>query len=318
MRRAEIRAAAGRRLVGTAMPYGAEARARAPDGALVRESFMPGAFAAYLASGRPTALNLAHDRSIEVARTGDPGPIGRLELRDGPAALNLVATLPTGRVFDDVLGMVDRSELAGVSVEFHAEAERREADRRIVEAAALPAIGIVTAGAYSGRVEVRQGGQRIAGTVPTGRRLGCRCQGPTCNAVEFAPGSFEVAPGALVVLRNYGRPIASRRRDTLRIDSDADLAAEFDIDPDSEVYRTLLEMIAAAPTYLRPILDTDLSEYEQTGDLRVFRRAVVRSLVVGPSDADEGLEELVMNAGEQRAAPPTEQPAPEPRRRLWL
>ena len=78
-RGAELRAAPGRRVIGNAMAYGTEARARLPDGRVVRERFAAFAFDQYLRSGSPTLLNLQHDRTLTVASTGatagrgDPG-----------------------------------------------------------------------------------------------------------------------------------------------------------------------------------------------------------------------------------------------------
>ena len=94
-RRAEVRAASGRRLVGAPMRYGSEARVRHPSGAEVSERIAPFAFHAHLASGAETRLNLMHDKSIVIAST-KPGDRGRLELRDAPDKLSMVA-IPAGR-----------------------------------------------------------------------------------------------------------------------------------------------------------------------------------------------------------------------------
>ena len=158
-RRAELRAAPGRRIVGPAMRYGSEAVVRMPDGAAVRERFAAFAFAEYRASGGATALNLMHDRTLTLASTA----AGNLALTDGPRELRMVATLPTGDAYDEALRLVADGSTAETSVEFRALEQRIEGDRRTVLQAALPAIGIVDAGAYgnAGGVEVRREGRGL-------------------------------------------------------------------------------------------------------------------------------------------------------------
>ena len=164
LRRAEVRLASGRRLVGVPMRYGSKARVRHPSGAEVVEKVAPFAFHEHVASGRPTTLNLMHDKTIVIAST-KPGDRGRLELRDGPAELSMVATLPTGDVYDQVLALVEDKSTAELSVEMRVQDEALVGDRRTVRRADLPAIGVVDAGAYRGQVEVRARGRGVYGRV---------------------------------------------------------------------------------------------------------------------------------------------------------
>ena len=164
LRRAEVRLASGRRLVGVPMRYGAEARVRHPSGVEVTEKVAPFAFHEHVASGKPTTLNLMHDKTIVIAST-KPGDRGRLELRDTPDRLSMAAYLPTGDVFDDVLKLVEDGSTAELSVEMRVQDEALVGDRRTVRRADLPAIGVVDAGAYRGQVEVRARGRGVYGRV---------------------------------------------------------------------------------------------------------------------------------------------------------
>ena len=167
-RRAEVRAAAGRRLIGTPMVYGSEASVRHPSGAELLEKFAPFAFHEHVASGRQTTLNLQHDSTLTIASTV-ASDRGLLELRDGPAELSMVAALPTGDVFDDVLAMVSAGDTAQLSVEFRALDEQVLGDRRIVRKATLPAVSLVERGAYPQPVEVRRDGRGIRGSFSYGK-----------------------------------------------------------------------------------------------------------------------------------------------------
>ena len=163
-RRAEVRAASGRRLVGTPMVYGSEARVRHPSGIEVTERVSPFAFHGHIASGAEIRLNLMHDKTIVVASTA-PSDRGRLELRDGPAELSMIATLPAGDVFDDVLKLVHDGDTAELSVEMRVQDEAVVGDRRTVKTATLDAIGLVDRGAYPQPVEVGRDGRGVYGRV---------------------------------------------------------------------------------------------------------------------------------------------------------
>ena len=138
------------------MVYGARATVIAPDGRIVREEFRAGAFRDYLEAYQ-TRLNLAHDASVTIATTGGgAGQLGALELFDSAEELRMVATLPPGEPFDQALRLVADGSTAETSVEFRAIDQRFEGDHRIIEAATLPGVALVDAGAYRGAVEVRK------------------------------------------------------------------------------------------------------------------------------------------------------------------
>ena len=79
----------------------------------------------------PVTLNLQHDPERRIATTGD----GTLRLHDTPDALTIEADLREGSA---ELALVRRGALRGLSVEFFAIAERREAEVRVLTRAGLP------------------------------------------------------------------------------------------------------------------------------------------------------------------------------------
>ena len=99
-------------------------------------------------------LNLSHDAMRAVA--WQPG--GGLELADGDDALRMVAELPPIPAGDAALALVREGRANGLSIEFRAVRERREAGLRVVEEAELRGIAIVSRPSYeASRIEARAG-----------------------------------------------------------------------------------------------------------------------------------------------------------------
>ena len=260
-RRAELRAAPGRRIVGTAMRYGAEALVRLPDGRAVRERFAAFAFHDYLRSGAATVLNLQHDKTLTIATTGTAAGRGKLSLRDHPDGLDLVARLPSGDVYDKVLELVEDGSTAQSSVEFRALTEHVAGDLRTVQQATLPAVGIVDQGAYgdAGAVEVRARGRGLAGRLDYNKRRVTADRGKV-RKEAFRPGAFEYSladEGREILLQigdDAGQVLASRRAGTLAL-SDTDEGLEFAVETLPETsyaddFRALLEAGTIAPGVL--------------------------------------------------------------------
>ena len=138
----EYRAQDGLRLGGVAMRYGDTTTF--PWG---MERFAPGAFGD-LAKADVT-LNVQHDRSQIVARTGGGG----LRLLDTDLELRIEADLPETTMARDVVRMVSAGLLRGLSVEFKAVKESVvEGGRqpiREIQRARLIGIGIVDRAQYS-------------------------------------------------------------------------------------------------------------------------------------------------------------------------
>ena len=310
----ELRAEPGRRLVGTVMKYGAEARVMLPDGRAVVEKFAAFAFADYLRSGE-TRVNMMHDPAITIATTAGARGRGNLALIDKPDALRMVAVLPSGPAFDKALALVADGSTAETSVEFRAVSDRIENGRRTVLQSTLPGIGIVDAGAYggAGAVEVRRRGGSVRARVPTRHKVACECAGDCSHAI-FEPGSFEIPDEVLAVAGEYKAPVASLQRGTLKLAADDEaLTIEIDLpDPsENEATRRLLEAAATVGVYARPYVDARLSEYTEDGDTRTYSRAWLRAIIVAPTDKVEGWE--AAEVVEPRRAEPVTAGA-----RFWL
>ena len=169
------------------MVYGSTARIRHPSGQTMTESLAPFAFSAHLLSGANVRLGLMHDSSLSL---GVETRRGNLKLHDSPAELHMVATLPTGDVYDDVLKLVQDGDAAELSVEMRVQDEVLNGDRRIVRKAALPGIAVVDRGAYQSRVEVRRAGKGVAGRVDYGKDRVTANSGRT-RKERFRPEAFE-------------------------------------------------------------------------------------------------------------------------------
>ena len=303
---------AGRTLSGVAMRYGDVS----PD---FRERFEPGAFGTVPAT---IPVNLQHDSAIVVAE--------RAVLADSPRELRVRADLPEGSA---ALKLVRRGALSGFSIEFNAHSERREAGIRVIERAALTGLALVDSGAYPGATaEVRaRRGRTLRQRIPANTNIGCRCSGVTCKFAritgeamqEAFTKAWDDAVEVLAVRSSYGAPLASKSAGTLRARMDGD-DAEVEVDlptgPDGDAVLRAIEDTGAV--LARPYLDAALSEGIEeaaratgAGNVMVYSRMRVRSIVIGATDEREGwpVPELVPTPGMDR-----ERAAPERRRRVWL
>ena len=298
----------GRTLTGTAMAYGTISPS-------FQERFAAGAFGEV----RAVDLNLQHDRGIVLARGA--------ELTDSPEALRVSATLPEGSA---ALALVRRRAMRGFSIEFHARAERRESGIRVVERAELTGLALVDRPAYpASGAEVRaRSGRTIRQRIPTGAPVACECAG-ACKRVQFMAdamreaieGAYQDAVETLAVRSNYGTPLASSSRGTMRATMEGDDAiVEVDLPTGPDGDAVLRDIENTGAVVVRPYVDRDLSEgdietRESPDDVLVYRRIVIRSFVVGATDARGGWPEpeIIATPGMDgtRAAPVR-------RRRLWL
>ena len=250
-RGAELRYQPGRRLVGTPMVYRREARVTLRDGRAVTERFAAFAFSDYLRSGAATRLNMMHDPSIVVASTGPLPGRGKLELRDTPDDLKMIATLPSGDPYDRVLDLVRDGSAAELSVEFRSLEQRIEGDRRTVLQATLPAVGIVDRGAYPQPVEVRARGRGLVGRPEYNRPRVTSDRGTTRKEL-FSPGAFRYAledEGREILLQigdDAGQVLASRRAGTLTLkDTPAALLFEVEELPNTSYARDFAALLEA-------------------------------------------------------------------------
>jgi HK97 family phage prohead protease len=132
----EVRASGGRRLVGYAATFGAEARI-----GRVRETIAPGAFAGSLA-GDVLAL-LDHDPGKVLGRTRS----GSLKLSEDGKGLAFELELPDTQAGADVLALATRGDLGGMSFGFTVPAggERWDGERRTLQRVQLHEISVVSA-----------------------------------------------------------------------------------------------------------------------------------------------------------------------------
>ena len=252
-RRAELRAAPGRRIIGAAMRYGSEAIVRMPDGAAVVERFAAFAFADYLRSGAATRLNLMHDSSVVIASTAGGAGRGLLTLRDNPDQLSIEARLPSGDAFDEALALVSDGSTAQTSIEFRALREHNAGGRRTVTQATLPGIAIVDTGAYggAGAVEVRREGRGLFGRVlydrprVTADRGRVRKQSISVGAFRFTLDDAD-REIILQIGDDAGAVLGSRRAGTLAlVDTPEALTFEVDRLPDTTAARDFAALLDA-------------------------------------------------------------------------
>ena len=302
----------GRTLAGRVMTYGDIS----PDH---RERFLPGAF-----GPEPrAALNVQHDPGMVILDAGE------YILTDSARALEIRAELPPQSA---ALALVKRGALNGFSIEFNARRETRVGGVRVIEAAELVGVSLVDQPSYpASKAEVRRRlerpfqtaehrGPRLAtlrGSVPTGRRTDCQCAPGDCDSAFFEDGSLDNVPSRerdiLVVVGEYSAAIASRDRGGLRLRVADGGALDYEIDvPANARGRALLETLDSVPVYGRPVIDSDASDYTIEDRVATYRKAEVRALTVGPTDAALGWVALELAAGDEdaRAAPR--------RRRSWI
>ena len=285
-RYAELRAD-GRRLSGVAIRYGDTATLPWGEERIAAAAFAPIG---------DVILNASHDRSSPLARTGGGG----LELVDTAESLTIRAELPATRAADDVLELVRRGVMRGLSVEFRAVAERMEGGARVIERARLSGIGVVDTPAYpESEVEARRRGARrtwVRGGILYGVEAHCECLTGDCSRVLFRPKALGPAEGGdvLALTGRASEAVGSSRAGTLTL-RNTDDALEWDLDRagrDTAAGQTLRDLAQAkVPVYARPLLDDDASTFTEAGKVRTYSKAVVRALLLKPIAGDPSLRD---------------------------
>ena len=309
----------GRTLTGAAMVYGDTS----PD---FNERFLPGAFGEV----RTVDVNLQHDPDVVVVRDA--------LLTDTARELRVRAELPAGSA---ALSLIKRGALNAFSVEFHAKEERREAGVRVIERAQLSGLALVDRGAYPGAVaELRRrrkytkgrparlrAGRLLRAQIPVDEFLVCECirqrgagSGAGClaevrftttAAIEMADLIGGIERDILVAYKDFGRPLASARKNTLRAGvSDEGLEIAVDLPP-GRLGDNVIEAHEAAGVVVRPLIDDERSEYTDTERAREYTKPHMRALLIASTDAKQGWPSPTIEYDDgERAAPA--------RRRLWL
>ena len=293
----ELRAE-GRRLSGVVMKYGDVSPSH-------RERFEPGA----LRMADSLHLDLFHDPERAIAWA----PGGGLVLANGRDALTMHAELPPIPAADRALAEIKAGRVDGLSCEFRAVRERQDAGIRVIEDAILFGIAIVKAPSYGGsRVEARRrSGRTMRARIPAEETVACECAGQDTRwarviqpamekmwADSFAGGTKAVV-GAY--LENYGTPIASTARGTLRGRIRGVGGYEVDIDlPDSEAGRALLAAWEDSGLVVRPFIADQTSVV--VDGVREVTGGRLRAFIVSSTDAREGWPPPSIIATEGEAA----------------
>ena len=285
---------AGSLLTGEAVRYGALNPRAAPGARAMSERFEPGS----LVPVEPVSLNLQHDPERRIATTAD----GSLRLHDGPDALRIEADLREGSA---ELALVRRGALRGLSVEFFAIAERREADVRVLTRAGLPAIGLVDTGSHETTISLRHAaetldlelrakmGRSMSASIPSGKKLRCECS-PDARWAEFVVKPlveafdriFETAEReVLATWANYSQPLASKSRGTLRRTGPAEVTIDL---PDDAYGRAAIAAHESTGVVVRPYLDPVDSVGELVDETMHYSHVEIRAFVVSSTDARQG------------------------------
>ena len=287
----ELRAE-GRTLTGPAMRYGDVSPTH-------RERFEPGAFDA----AGTLYLDVGHDSDRVIAYTG-----GGLEVRDTAEALVVSARLPEIPAADKALAGVRGGRYRGFSVEFHAEAERRESGIRVVERAKLVGVGLVGSPSFPASVVEIRGrmGRTMRATIPANRNLACRCSGASCkfarimqNAMEEVFDEFAATAGReqIAAFGSYDSPLASVSSGTLRGRMLRSGDGEIEIDlPEGVAGSATVAAHDAAGVIVRPVIDAADSASHLDGDVRVYTAAKSRAWIVSATDQREGWPSPVLVA----------------------
>ncbi|MDE0357678.1 MAG: HK97 family phage prohead protease [Gammaproteobacteria bacterium] len=300
--------AEGRTLSGTVLTFGEISPSH-------RERFLPGS----LQREGDVWLDVDHDQRAVVCWEGSG-----LAFTETAGALTMRAEIPRTVPGDMALEGVRDGTRAGLSIEFSALSERKEAQTgiRVLERARLHGVGLVAAPSYPGsRVEARQRtGPGISGLVGLGEDLACRCRGPDCDSVRFAVDAFddalaeaEAGDRIITIFLNgafatpFGRVGAGltvrRVGSALRVDLDAL--------PESAAAAEFLESVRSGTAYtVRPYTPESTSEFVKRDRVAVFSRADLRAIEVAPlSGPVYGLREIEVDGETRRRSA---------RRRVWL
>ena len=304
----EVRAE-GRRLSGRVLRYGSVSPSH-------KERFEPRSL--HLAEA--VTLNLFHEPERAVAWF----PKGGMTLENGAQALDMRCELPPIPAAERALAEVRAGTATGLSVEFLAERERREGGIRVIERATLSGIGLVRSPSYlDSKVEARR--RRKWGDVDKAffrakwhadKAGACDCQGPDCRTVSYAPGAFDEAlegGGEILALAGAKRPIASLKKGSLAFETEANGDVTVSIDravAETLAGQALAGEMAVTRVVARPWVDVEASEYKDDGKgHRTFTKAWLRGVIVKPTVADDGWDEVT---------PESHREAPAPRRRRSL
>ena len=266
-------------------------------------------------------VNVQHDSKRVVARNT---PAGGLALWDDPKGLRSRINLPDTQEGRDTRVLVSQGILGGLSIEFRAFEDRWAGNHRTILKAELDAIGIVSRPAYAGAtisegrsldsetflLENRQSRAGSAsGSVPYGEDLSCEClQNANCQSVEF--NRIEIADDDEIVatMRGFENAFASTRDGSLSL-TQGESGLNIGLSSsafETESGQTILEQAERGiPIYARPIVDEEISEFEDVDGVRIFSLARIRAFIIktilGDSIYRKGWTPLEFNGIDRRS-----------------
>lgn len=281
----------GRELVGTVIAYGDVSPA-------YREVFAPGAFGALPPS---VPLRVEHDKALTIASAPVAGDSSGVSLR---------CEIPDG-----IRTLVRNDSLRGLSCEFVAKRQHRNAQGiRVIEAAELRGVGLVSRPAYRGStIELRSTKMALlnAGIAPR-KRHACECSGSECHYASFTPEALEEEAASINAGRDvvafwgdYSNPLGSTSKGTVRVGWQADgETGSFDIQldlPDTDIGRTVLAASEDSGIVVRPYLDQQRSVGQRIGEVMAYSAIFVRGFQVSATDSREGWPEPEITLREKLA-----------------
>ena len=289
----ELRAE-GRTLRGPAIQYGEVSPSH-------RERFEAGAFD--LSDGRTRWLDVRHNPDRVIAHTEGGGLI----LKDTRDALLVHAHLPHIPAAERALADVHAGKLTGFSIEFHAEAERREGGNRVVSKAVLAGIGLVENPSYAGsKAEVRAGG--MSARIPYGSQVDCECHESGTRTrspcpIEIQGVSFDKSRDVLATAGRLEKALASKRAGSLVLE---ETEAGLQVSISAEVLeataagRELVKTASVVPVFARPLFNQAKSDWTERDGIAVYRDMRITGILVKPTFNSKGWNPIEF--GGQRAA----------------
>ena len=274
----ESRSSGGSVLTGS-FPYGVLGR-RNKD-----ELILPYAFKDSLESN-PIHFFDSHDITKHIATTLDKS----LEVSESRSGLKFKANL------DKAINMANRGISVGFTVRNGFLSDREGKAVRVISQADLHEISIVDDPAYpQTTINTRQlEASWISGGVLFGQRIDCECQGGACDSVIFEDSAFDSTINSsreLIAVggEGYASPLGSRSRGSLVMEKTR-TGLLVGLTRESDNAKVVRANAQVAPVYIRPIIDPDLSEYQDQGQVRRFSDAHVRAFLVKGTPNATGLE----------------------------
>lgn len=245
----------------------------------------------------PVGINVLHGKESIWADTGE----GTLRLRDGPEEFRIEADVTERSA---AWWGLTRGVLKSLSMEFVPIEEHRDLHGvRVITKASLNGIGLVDASPHRNRVELRHleevraaaASRRLTATIPSAVRLRCECSGPECHWATFEPDAIadmadrinDDTAAVIATWKDYSTPLAANTTGRLRAQAvDGELRVEVDL-PANDAADQLADAAVTTGIVARPYIDADDADSSIDGDVRVYRTAPIRALVISSTDARE-------------------------------